>query len=182
VLILFNKKAQSIGGKIMAERQRNKAIENYYKNPNLCKNCSKIIEVVNNRKVSDIKRKKFCNQSCAAQFNNRKYKKRTKIDTLKEQKEYFINKYTKEQLFKECKTWQSARGIISKHARKVYKNSGKDNKCEVCGYDLHIDICHLKAVSDFDDNTPILEINNINNLKGLCKNHHLEYDNGLLKF
>lgn len=34
-----------------------------------------------------------------------------------------------------------------------------------------------KATSDFDDDVLIKEINNINNLIGLCPNHHWEFDN-----
>ncbi|WP_443081868.1 HNH endonuclease [Terrisporobacter sp.] len=51
----------------------------------------------------------------------------------------------------------------------------------MCGYTNHIEIAHIKAVSDFDDNILISEINNPDNLIGLCPNHHWEYDNGLLK-
>lgn len=39
----------------------------------------------------------------------------------------------------------------------------------------------FKAVSDFDDSVTIREIDSIDNLIGLCPNHHWEYDNGILK-
>ena len=55
-----------------------------------------------------------------------------------------------------------------------------EHKCAICGYDKHIEVAHIKAVSEFDDNATIGEINAITNLIGLCPNHHWEYDNGLL--
>lgn len=54
-------------------------------------------------------------------------------------------------------------------------------KCAICGYDKHIEIAHIKAVSDFEDSVKISEINSINNLIALCPNHHWEYDNNILK-
>ena len=38
-------------------------------------------------------------------------------------------------------------------------------------------MAHIKAVSDFNDDTLISEINDIDNLIALCPNHHWEYDN-----
>jgi len=49
-----NSKPQSAGGKAAAIIQKQKAISNYYKNPNYCKQCSSIINV-GNQKVSAIK-------------------------------------------------------------------------------------------------------------------------------
>lgn len=87
---------------------------------------------------------------------------------------------TKKQLFEERANWQSARSAIVKLASKIYHESGKDYKCAVCGYDKHVEIAHIKAVSDFPETSTVAEINDINNLIGLCPNHHWEYDNGLL--
>jgi predicted HNH restriction endonuclease len=88
---------------------------------------------------------------------------------------------TKGELIKIRKNYQSYRSCIRKKAELVFKNSGKECKCEVCGYDKHIEIAHKKAVSEFDDSATITEINNINNLIALCPNCHWEFDNGLLK-
>lgn len=90
------------------------------------------------------------------------------------------NKITKGELFSERKNWQSARSSIRKIAENNYKNSGKPYECIVCGYNKHIEIAHIKAVSDFNDDATIVEINDINNLVGLCPNHHWEFDNNLL--
>lgn len=88
---------------------------------------------------------------------------------------------TKGELIKIRKNYQSYRSCIRKKAELVFKNSGKECKCEVCGYDKHIEIAHKKAVSDFDDSATIAEINDINNLIALCPNCHWEFDNGLLE-
>lgn len=93
----------------------------------------------------------------------------------------FVNDQTKGQLFKYRKNWQSARTSIRKLAQKSFEDSGKPYKCAICGYTKHVEIAHIKAVSDFDDDALVSEINNPNNLIGLCPNHHWEYDNGLLK-
>ena len=66
--------AKSLGGKKMAIILRKEAIDKYYKNPNICKNCNKVIEV-GDSKVSTIKIKKFCSKSCSGIFNNKNRKK-----------------------------------------------------------------------------------------------------------
>ena len=87
---------------------------------------------------------------------------------------------TKGELLLDRKNYQSYRSAIRKLAEKIYKENNSECKCAVCGYDKHIEVAHIKAVSDFDDNNTIAEINDISNLIGLCPNHHWEYDNGIL--
>ena len=70
---------------------------------------------------------------------------------------------------------------ITSHARKAYKASGKPYICKHCGYDLHVDICHIKDIKDFPDSALVKEMNHPDNLVALCKNHHWEFDNGFLK-
>lgn len=91
-----------------------------------------------------------------------------------------LNK-TKGELFSDRKNWQSARSSIQKLAREIFKYYNEKPKCAVCGYSNHVEVAHIKAVSEFDDNTTIKEINSIDNIIGLCPNHHWEYDNGILK-
>lgn len=87
---------------------------------------------------------------------------------------------TKQELLSARKNYQSYRSSIRKLAEKTYNDSGKPLKCAICGYDKHVEIAHIKAVSDFKESALISEINNIDNLIALCPNHHWEYDNGLL--
>jgi hypothetical protein len=49
---------------------RQKSLGEYYKNPNFCKNCRKLIDVKENEPVSVARKKKFCSRSCAATTNN----------------------------------------------------------------------------------------------------------------
>lgn len=86
---------------------------------------------------------------------------------------------TKGDAFKMYQNWQSVRSIIAKLARGVYQRSDRPKYCVICGYQ-HYEVAHIKAVSEFSDDTLISEINAIENLIGLCPNHHYEYDNGLL--
>lgn len=87
---------------------------------------------------------------------------------------------TKGSLYARTKNWQSANSALRKHARQIYLASDKPKVC-FCGYEKHIEVCHIKAVKDFSDDTKVLEINSIDNLKALCCNHHWEFDNGMLK-
>ena len=76
---------------------------------------------------------------------------------------------------------QSERSDIVKHSRMSHMNSNKSFKCAICGYDNHIDIAHIKAVKDFDNESKISEIDSVDNLIALCSHHHWEYDHGILK-
>lgn len=86
---------------------------------------------------------------------------------------------TKGELLNDRKNYQSYRSSIRKLAENIYKASGKPYYCAKCGYSNHVEIAHIKAVSD--DSVTIAEINSINNLIALCPNHHWEYDHGILK-
>lgn len=94
--------------------------------------------------------------------------------------DYDIANRTKGELFSSRKNWQSARSAIRKHAQAIFSAFNTEHKCSICGYDKHIEIAHIKAVSDFDDEATIGEINAISNLIALCPNHHWEYDNGII--
>lgn len=86
---------------------------------------------------------------------------------------------TKGELFAKRKTWQSARGSIQRWAQQQYEKSDKPKYCLICNYPYY-EIAHITAVSDFPDCATISEINSIDNLIALCRNHHYEYDNDLL--
>jgi hypothetical protein len=236
---------------------RQRALDVYYSNPNYCKKCGKIIEVPEGKKPGDIRPKKFCNHSCAAQFNNtgvdrweneRGFKQRmrktidgsTKICVCEEcgvdiivepkrrpngQKGYYyydrrycddcvgdirIKNYKKRLQEKAIQNGESntvsaqphtlydliARGLtkgdlreltrkhgyygwkalLTKHARKTYKDSGQPFVCQWCNFDFHVHICHRKDVKEFNDSELIKNINDINNLVALCPNHHIMFD------
>ena len=52
--------------------------------------------------------------------------------------------------------------------------------CAACGYDLHVDICHVRPVADFPSTATIAEVNDDDNLMALDKRCHWEFDNGYL--
>lgn len=87
---------------------------------------------------------------------------------------------TKGELFGCRKNWQSARTAIRKLADSIFKRSNKPRECAICGYNKHIEIAHIKGVSEFSDDSLVSEINDINNLVALCPNHHWEFDSGQL--
>jgi hypothetical protein len=227
---------ENAGGKARAiiekEEARNR-IDEYNKNPNICKFCKKPIIAPYNKKLCDIKRKVFCSRSCATKFNNlknirnktgkngttpliltktdeeiisafnnsdsitefgRKLGYRSKIGKTKIISEKLkslglnindidgthtkqISNLTKEELFNRYSSWQTARSSIQKDARNIYENSNRPKQCICCGYNKHYEVAHIKAVSEFNDDTLISEINDTKNLIALCPNHHWEYDN-----
>lgn len=222
----------SLGGQtraILQKEEARKRIDEYNQNPNLCLNCGGPILAPYNKTLRETKVKKFCNKSCAAQYNNknRKYS-RARInlmpdeelidaflqsssisefaekigynrETLKEDyvikrlnaleinlndlkqrtRDRMFSTYTKGEAFALRKSWQSVRSSIARLAREEYQKSDRPKHCIVCGYP-HYEVAHIKAVSDFSDDTLISDINSIDNLIGLCPNHHYEYDNGIL--
>jgi hypothetical protein len=196
MLTLENKK---LGGKTMAERQRKEALEKYYASPNTCKQCGGIIKVVEGRKIQEARKKKFCNQSCAAKYNNIKHPKRTHKNFCNDcgmkitgshprcancegkRKSSILAKKTKKEVFLSRSNWQCARNSIRRNAAYIYEKSGKSQECFVCKYTRHIEVSHRKSVADFPESATIGEINEINNLVALCPTHHWEFDNGYLK-
>lgn len=88
-----------------------------------------------------------------------------------------ISNYTKKELFNKYPNYLSARNAICSLARNIYRNSTRPKQCICCNYDKHYEVAHIKAVSDFDDDALISEINSEDNLIALCPNHHWEYDN-----
>jgi hypothetical protein len=57
------------GGKARGWDERKEALARYHSKPHFCLNCKGII-VVGHRRVADVMKKKFCNSSCAASYNN----------------------------------------------------------------------------------------------------------------
>lgn len=74
--------AQSLGGQVMATRQRCEAMERYYLNPRRCKQCNSIITIPDTQKAVHARYKKFCNKSCAAIWNNAHKSKGTRVSKL----------------------------------------------------------------------------------------------------
>lgn len=210
-------------GKLGAKVIRERYSEKYYLNPNLCKNCGEIIHIREGEHPSATRKKKFCNRSCAAQFNNKKFPKKPSVNkgiceecgAEIEFRRLKKGGYSHRKFCNLClknirvanannRAWHNLEPIpfeeqtkgdvkarnhntrlwwgnrINSHARKVYAVSGKPKICAECGYSRHVDICHIRDIKDFPDTSRVKEINNVNNLIALCKNHHWELDHGFI--
>lgn len=51
--------------------------------------------------------------------------------------------------------------------------------CFKCGYNKHVELCHIKAIKDFDETAKLKEVNGENNIIQLCPNCHWEFDKSL---
>jgi len=156
----------------------------------LCKNC----------KQKSISRHgiRFCSISCAATFNNKRR------NWNPNQKPQYLCKKCKKKIragSKHCAycrpgglvDWsqRTLDGLshltafnkgraIRDHSNNVYKRSNKPKVCVWCGYNKHYDVCHIKPINQFSGSTPLSVVNSLNNLVALCKNHHWEFDHGLI--
>lgn len=173
---------------------------NYYRAPNYCKNCGKLIEVDASHPPSEAARMKFCNRSCSAIYNNKEHPKRIKgtdwtCPICGKKKHYTSNVCmsckgalaTEKQYQTPVKDFVYDNGNarvkysqIRKLARKFLDLWKIPQVCIVCGYDIHVQACHIIPISEFEINGRIIDVNNPNNLVYLCPNHHWELDHGYL--
>jgi len=135
---------------------------------------------------------KFCNRSCSAKWTNVNYPKRQKIRlskncelcgvTIDSRSKRcikccgFLGDMTLSEAIYEKHHKSSAFALVRTRARAIAKKLGLD-KCSKCGYNKHVEIAHIKAISTFDTNTLISVINSEENLMALCPNCHWEFDN-----
>lgn len=137
---------------------------------------------------------KFCSRSCSASYNDKLKPKRQKLGrcficnvVITTNNKYCLyhrpHKYTEEgltieQIKLKYKNHYSA--PIRDKARRAYKETQLPKFCIVCGYSKFYELCHLKAINTFSDDTPISVVNDFDNLVPLCPTHHWEYDHHLL--
>lgn len=149
---------------------------------------------------------KYCSKSCSAKHTNVLYPKRkTKKKCIvcqepvksfrhnrceKHHSDYI--KYKSENMYQE-KTigeYRNMKSVKDKHPSWVHSHIRQFNRrwnkeltklpCANCGYSKHVELCHIKALSSFDDSTLLSEVNSKNNVVQLCRNCHWEFDNNLL--
>ena len=139
------------------------------------------------------KNKKFCSQSCAASHNNKKYPKRVSNRTcakcgspdMKSNKSKYCtkcsrstpisNKTLKEVIEQNYNQASNLFTPIRDHARRTHYKPGLP--CSKCGYNKHVEVCHITPISDFPLDTKVSVINHKNNILILCPNCHWEHDN-----
>ena len=138
---------------------------------------------------------KFCSRSCSAKYNNTH---RTKKQYTCQQCGMIIGegyrKFGERKYCDKCGPnyidWSTitigelkAKRLYQFHSRirqlaqKVCSN--RSHTCARCGYNKHVEVCHIKPIKDFNDDTLVSIINNEHNLIELCPNCHWEFDNGL---
>ena len=145
----------------------------------------------------------FCSRSCSNSYNNKINPKRLVEGNCQECKipipssrkyckdcsehvsapikgRLYYNDKTLEEATREGKK-ASRYCTIREYARKNLMRSGIMKCCKNCGYDKHVEVCHIKSISSFELSTTIKEINDLSNLVYLCPNCHWELDKGILK-
>lgn len=161
---------------------------------NHCKNCGK-----------ETKNPSYCSKSCSAIATNKLSPKRkitkkcSKCNNLvRNCKSTLCEAHFKEQTFTKkedilnttLESYSSRVCITNLHAsskfahirglaRSWFRDLSK-LPCANCGYDNHVELCHIKPISSFPDTATVREVNNIDNIIQLCPNCHWEFDNGKL--
>lgn len=147
---------------------------------NTCQNCQ-----------AETKNPKFCSRSCNTSYNNRlnpKIKKKIHLCQCGNNKNRRAAQCTAcgrhrippditlGEAINLTKHRPSIYNTIRSRARIICRRLGL-TKCSRCGYDKHVEICHIKPIHTYDLTTPLSIINDISNLKVLCPNCHWELDN-----
>lgn len=165
---------------------------NHNKTLVICKTCNK--EFYKYNFEIDKTSNNFCSRSCAAKYNNsikpKRIKKQRFCKICKIEIKYekfrtlcvscYNNKFRFNKTSKDYINKHRFNTTVRFNAHVVYNNYTKENKCVLCNYNLHTEICHIKSVSSFSEESTISEINHIDNLVRLCPNHHWELDHGIL--
>ena len=164
-----------------------------------CGWCGKDTEKITSQIKKSTSGKMFCSRSCSAKSGNSTKKKckpmpecpkceqtmesrRIKMCSMCRKAEYDLLdqltladvKYMEGPSGVEAK-WAKVRGRARiKYQTEVLKG------CTRCGYSKHAEVCHIKSISKFPLTATVGEVNDISNIKILCRNCHWEFDHGIL--
>lgn len=152
---------------------------------------------------------KYCSSSCAAKVNGSLYPKRINHRTPRFcrfcESTFFLSKTHKSKnICESCYlAWKSghvnrdtkigallnSKSVKGKHPSWKAANVRMLNRkwnctllekpCARCGYDLHVELAHIKAISSFPISATLGEVNDPDNVIQLCPNCHWEFDNGI---
>lgn len=148
---------------------------------------------------------KYCSRSCAARHTNtlhpkritnkkcvicnkptESYRRNRCPEHYKEYKNSTANSYrtrTLEEYFQKeslKNLHKSSKNVhIRALARSWFKHLAK-LPCAKCGYNKHVELCHVKPISSFPKDALLGDVNSENNIIQLCPNCHWEFDNNLL--
>lgn len=143
---------------------------------------------------------KFCCKSCSATYTNKETPKRkTKrkcivcgafVSTHRNARcdihtqEYKESIEFKNKTLREYQNRDSVKdkppSWINSHVRNFARSWLKHLTklpCAKCGYDKHVELAHIKAVSEFDLDAKLGDIHSESNVIQLCPNCHWEFDN-----
>ena len=171
-----------------------KSLKHIYYTDVSCHYCNKTFS----KKNAEIKKtiNHYCSSSCAAKVNGIKFPKRAVEGNCKQCntpipsslsycKKCKIEKisFNDQTLYQATRDGKKASAYctIREYARKNLLQSGIQKCCKNCGYEKHVESCHIKSISSFDLEITIKEINDLSNLVFLCPNCHWEFDKGILK-
>jgi len=157
-----------IASKKTREKKKQERIRIYYENPNKCKSCDEVIEYKNKSKV-------FCNQSCAAKFNNKNRIKKDRPFCLN------CNKSLRKTASKFCSNdcqfnyqWRTKKEIISLNGKveginqaKKYLKEIRGSSCEMCGTNTWAGKPILLICDHIDGNSSNWDLKN---LRLICSN------------
>lgn len=142
----------------------------------------------------------FCSRTCAAKYNNSKNPKRkinlenytcsqcggeakyrrkycpSCLEKYEDSRSYGDDPYLSEVIYRRKDNKSSAYSLVRLRARKILTDDNRH--CEKCGYDKHVEVCHIEPIHKFTSDTRLSVINHPDNLRILCKNCHWEMDNG----
>lgn len=147
----------------------------------------------------------YCSRSCAAIVTNKLYpKKKCKricskctnfVKSYKHtlcdfhNKEYLETRYdyTQELTLQDYWNRDCLKNLHASsknsHIRGLAQRTHKHLKClpcANCGYNKHVELCHIKPIRDFLPTDKIKDVNSPTNIIQLCPNCHWEFDNNLL--
>lgn len=146
----------------------------------------------------------FCSKNCAATFNNkipkRKLSKKcTKCNNLvrnssstlceihflemkANSKEHMANLTLADYHNRDClkNLHASSKNVHIRNICRKWNSNLLKTPCYNCGYDKHVELCHIKAISSFKPEDKIGLINHPDNIIQLCRNCHWEFDHDML--
>ena len=149
----------------------------------------------------DTNNPKFCSRSCSAKVTNKVPKRKiirvcTRCDSVVRNsrsslcEKHFLHhreNFYRDKTLGEYRNKNSVRGFHSSwtnsHIRIFARNWLKHLTklpCKKCGYSKHVEVAHIRAVSDFRDDELLRDVNSADNIVQLCRNCHWEFDNGFL--
>lgn len=67
--------------------------------------------------------------------------------------------------------------VVRQEAKWLMERLGVEQKCEECGWNLHVEVIHVNSISSFPLDTLLTVVNARENLRYMCPNCHWTHDN-----